>query len=76
MVWFLFVAEIANEDANGNLVGTGRFRRIAKSDADGGTHALCPCEGGHGSREEADECPTAAAKSHFYGLPAPRKAGR
>ncbi len=72
MAWFLFVAEIGKEDANGVLQPTGRYRRIAKSDEDGGTHALCSCE--HSTREEADACPKAAAKSHYYGLPAPRKA--
>lgn len=73
MAWFLFVAEIATEDSNGAPVGTGRYRRIAKSDEDGGTHALCSCEGGHVTREEAYDCLEAAAKSHFYGLPAPRR---
>lgn len=73
MAWFLYVAEIGVEDSNGALQPSGRYRRIAKSDDDGGTHALCSCEGGHGTREEADACTEASAKSHYYGLPAPRK---
>lgn len=74
MAWFLFVAEVAHEDANGNLVGTGTYRRIAKSDDGGGTDPLCNCPP-HATREEADACPAAAAKSQFYGF-TPRKVRR
>lgn len=66
MAWFLFVAEIATEAPDGTLVGTGKYRRIAKSDEDGGTDPLCPHY--HDSREEADACTTAAAKGQFYGF--------
>jgi hypothetical protein len=66
MAWFLFVAEVANEDANGALVGTGTYRRIAKSDDGGGIDPLCNCPP-HATQEEALNCTAAAAKCHFYG---------
>lgn len=72
MAWFIFVAEIANEDANGALVGTGTYRRIAKSDDGGGTEPLCNCPP-HTTREEADGCKAAAAKAHYYGAVPRRK---
>lgn len=61
MVWFMQTLEIA--DANGR--GIGKFRRTAWSDEDGGgPFGLCDHE--HATRQEAYDCPEAAARAEMY----------
>lgn len=50
MVWWVKTLEIADESGK----GTGKYRRVAKSDEGGGTHGLC--EHCHDSVEEAQAC--------------------
>jgi hypothetical protein len=62
MAWWIQALEI---EENGKP--TGRFRLTATSDEDGGgPFALCDCENGHATREEAAGCPIASdAASRF-----------
>lgn len=69
-MWFLTVSEIAQEQPDGSLIGTGRYRQTARSDQGGGIHGLCKHE--HATREEARACSDANASHHYYGLNTPR----
>lgn len=61
MVWWIRVQEIADEHG----VGTGKWRRTATSDEDGGG-PWGLCDHAHDSKDEAYECPEAAAAAEAY----------
>lgn len=70
MAWFLTVMDIARETEDGTWVPSGRYRQVATSDEDGGTHGLCKHE--HLTKDEARACPEANASHHYHGLSTPR----
>lgn len=64
MAWLVQVLEITDEHGQ----GTDKYRKVARSDEEGGMHPLC--EHQHDSIDEADHCPEALAKTvEITGVP-------
>ncbi len=62
MVWWIETREISEAGKP-----TGRFRLTARSDEDGGgPYALCDCENGHSTQQEAQDCKEAKDRAMRY----------
>jgi hypothetical protein len=68
MAWWIMARELADDHGK----PTGRYRKTAKSDEDGGgPYGLCECTGpdgepGHATLEEADKCLEAKRRAATY----------
>ena len=65
MAWWIEPLEIKGTE---RVFASQRFRLTARSDEDGGgPFALCECEGGHVSIEDAKNCPEAQNQARCFG---------